>query len=172
MDNKKKKLRKRRRLDPLIINKPEALTNLRHKAELSITTIGWIVWIFLCRPALLAFLWLIGFRIFFRHMIDLSGLAGLQELKVFYISAIVGIILIVRGWNMYNKARYGKKMRRTHAQGVSGEMLEEYFLLPKNSAVRLQEMKEINIDFLDDCQLRIQESNKSSHPFDGYFKPS
>jgi len=172
MDNKRGKIRKRKKLYSLVINKPETLTNLRRNTELSFTAIGWIIWIFLCRPALLIILWLLGFRIFFRHMIDLSGLAGLQELKIFYISVIVGIIFLVRGWNMYNKTRFGKKKRRAHAQSFSGEMVEEYFQLPKHSAMQLQEMKEINIEFLKNCQLRIQESNKPRNQFDGYFKPS
>jgi len=64
MEDWEKELRKKKKLDSLIINKPEALTNMRRKAEFSITTIGWIVWIFLCRPALLAILWLVGFRFF------------------------------------------------------------------------------------------------------------
>jgi len=165
-------LRKKKKLDSLIINRPEALHNIRRRAEISITTVGWIVWIFLCRPALLVVLWLIGFRFFFRHMIDLSGLAGLQELRLFYISAIIVIILLIRGWNMYNKARYGKKKRRSTAKGVSEEKLESCFKLPRNGAKKLQDMREITVDFLEDYQFHVTDTKNPNDQFYGFFKPT
>jgi len=172
MEDWEKELRKKKNLDSLIINRPEVLHSMRRKAEISITTIGWIVWIFLCRPALLVILWLVGFRIFFRHMIDLRGLAGLQELKLFYISVIIVIILMIRGWNMYNKARYGKKKRRSTAKGVSEEKLEKWFKLPPNSARKLQNMREITVDFSEDHQFHIEDTETGTTQFDGFFRPT
>ena len=172
MENWEKELRRKKKLDSLIINRPEALHNIRRKAEFSITTIGWIVWIFLCRPALLAILWMVGFRFFFRHMIDLGGLAGLQELRLFYISVIIFIILMIRGWNMYNKVRYGKKKRRSTAKGVSEEKLESFFKLPRNSAKKLQSMDEITVDFLEDHQFHVVDSKNPDDQFYGFFKPT
>jgi len=172
MEDWEKELRRKKKLDSLIINRPEALHNLRRRTEISITTIGWIVWIFLCRPALLAILWFVGFRFFFKHMIDLSGLAGLQELKVFYISVIIVIILLIRGWNMYNKVRYGKKKRRSTAKGVTEEKLESFFKLPPNSAKKLQGMDEITVDFLEDHQFHVKDTKNTSNQFDGFFRPT
>jgi len=172
MEDWEKELRKKKKLDSLIINRPEVLHNVRRKAEISITTVGWIVWIFLCRPALLAILWLIGFRFFFRHMIDLGGLAGLQELKLFYISVIIVIILLIRGWNMYNKVRYGKKKRRSAAKGVSEERLENCFKLPHKSAQKLRGMKEITVDFLEDDQFHVIDTKNPNDQFYGFFKPT
>ena len=172
MEDWEKELRRKKKLDSLIINRPEALHNVRRKAEISITTVGWIVWLFLCRPALLAILWLVGFRFFFRHMIDLGGLSGLQEMKLFYISVIIVIILLVRGWNMYNKARYGKKKRRSTAKGVSQETLESFFKLPRNSAQKLQNMEEITVDFLEDHQFHVEDTKNPSNKFDGFFRPT
>ena len=105
-------------------------------------------------------------------MVDLGGLAGLQELKIFYISVIIFIILLIRGWNMYNKMRYGKKKRRIFVQGASEEKLEKCFKLIKKSAAKIQGMKEIDIDFLEGNQLRIQDSKKSGSQVNGYFKSS
>jgi len=172
MEDWEKDLRKKRKLESLIINRPEALHNIRRRTEISITTIGWIVWIFLCRPALLAILWLIGFRFFFKHMIDLGGLAGLQELKLFYISVIIFIILMIRGWNMYNKVRYGKKKRRSTTKGVTEEKLENCFKLPHNSAKKLRGMTEINVDFLEDHQFHVTDKKNPNDQFYGFFKPT
>ena len=171
MEDWEKELRKKKKFESLIINRPEVLHNVRRKAELSVTTIGWIVWIFLCRPALLAILWLVGFRFFFRHMIDLSGLAGLQELKMFYISVIIVIVLLIRGWNMYNKIRYGKKRRRATVKGVSNEKIESCFKLPKSSAKKLQGMNHITVDFLEDHHFKVQDK-KSDTQINGLFKPT
>jgi len=172
MEDWEKELRKNKKLDSLIINRPEALHALRRRAEISLTTIGWIVWIFLCRPALLFILWFFGFRFFFEHMIDLGGLAGLQELKIFYVSVIVVIILLIRGWNMYNKIRYGRKKRRSTAIGVSPEKVESCFKLPHNSSQKLRNMKEINVDFLEDYRFHVTDADNTSVHFDGLFKPT
>jgi len=172
MENWEKELRHKRKLDSLIINRPEALQTARRRIEFSLTTIGWAVWIFLCRPVLIILLWLISFRVFFRHMVDLGGLVGLQELKIVYISGIILIVFLIRGWNFYNKVRYGKKRRRKSVRGVSDERLEKYFKLPQGSAGRLQGMKEIDVDFLENNQIRIDDSRKALHCFDGHFKPS
>jgi poly-beta-1,6-N-acetyl-D-glucosamine biosynthesis protein PgaD len=172
MEDWEKELRRKKKLDSLIINRPEVLHNMRRRAEISVTTAGWVVWIFLCRPALLVILWLVGFRFFFRHMIDLSGLAGLRELKLFYISVFIFIVLLIRGWNMYNKARYGKKKRRASMKGVSGEKIEECFDLPANSVDALRNMDEIDVDFLEDHQIRIKDSKNTSRQLTGKFRPT
>lgn len=171
MEDWEKELRQRRKFESLIINRPEVLHDIRRKAELSITTIGWAVWIFLCRPALLALLWFMGFRFFFKHMIDLSGLAGLDELKVYYISVIIFIILLVRGWNMYNKVRYGKQRRRASAKHVTDEKLESCFALPGKSAKKLQNMTNLTIDFLEDHHIRIKDKDSDTQ-INGHFRPT
>jgi len=172
MEKWEKELRKNKKLDSLIINRPEALHKGRRRAEFSITTVGWIVWIFLCRPALLAILWLVGFRFFFEHMIDLGGLAGLQELKLVYISVLIIIILLIRGWNMYNKVRYGKKKRRSTTRGVSEERLESCFKLPSDSVKKLRKMDEITVDFLEDHQFHVEDTKNAKNQFDGSFRPT
>ncbi|HQP10865.1 MAG TPA: poly-beta-1,6-N-acetyl-D-glucosamine biosynthesis protein PgaD, partial [Candidatus Omnitrophota bacterium] len=64
MEKWEKELRKRRKFDDLIINRPEALKVTRRRIEFSLTTLGWAIWIFLCRPLLIVLLWLVSFRVF------------------------------------------------------------------------------------------------------------
>jgi biofilm PGA synthesis protein PgaD len=172
MEKWEKELRRKRKLESLIINRPEALKVTRRRIEFSLTTIGWAVWIFLCRPLLIIMLWLLSFRVFFRHMVDLGGLVGLQELKIFYISGIVAIIFLVRGWNFYNKVRFGRKQRRKFVRGVSEKRLEKFFKLPEGSAGQLTDTKEIDIDFLENHQIQINRPRKFHKTITGYFKPS
>lgn len=126
----------------------------------------------LCRPVLIILLWLVSFRVFFRHMVDLGGLVGLQELKIFYISGIILIVFLIRGWNIYNKMRYGKKSRRKFVRGVSDAKLEEYFKLPQGNARQLQGTKEIDVDFREDHQIHIAALGKPRRSINGYLKPS
>lgn len=169
MENWEKELRHKRKLETLVINRPEALKTVRRRVELSLTTVGWMVWIFLCRPFLILFLWAVGFRVFFHHMVDLGGLKGLLELKIVYIAVLTLIVFLMFSWNFYNKMRYGTKTRRKPDQGVSINKLEEFFKLPEGSAVQIQGMDEITVDFLDDHQLNIYGSAKLSNGFKGYF---
>ncbi|MBN1870747.1 MAG: poly-beta-1,6-N-acetyl-D-glucosamine biosynthesis protein PgaD [Candidatus Omnitrophica bacterium] len=172
MDKWEKEIRKKRKRESLIINRPEVLKKTRRRIEFSLTTIGWAVWIFLCRPLLIILLWFLSFRVFFRHMVDLGGFVGLQQLKIYYVSVIIVIIFLVRGWNLYNKVRYGKKTRRKFVRGVSDERLEKCFKLPQGSAHQLQGMKRFDVDFFDGHQIRIRLPGKPQSLIDGYFKPS
>lgn len=170
MEDWEKQLRRKKHFDSLIINRPEAMKDLRRRTEFSITTIGWIVWLFLCRPLFILLLWLIGFKFFYQHMVDLGGLVGLNELKYVYITCIVLILLLVRGWNVYNKIRYGKKTRRKFDGGVTHKSLEEYFELPDDAAIEIHKMSEIDVDFLDNHQINLKDTKSPSESFNGKFR--
>ena len=170
MENWEKELRHKHKYEDLIINRPEAMTNLRQKTEISITTIGWIIWIFVCRPIFIVLLWAIGFRFFFEHMIDLGGLAGLKQMWVLYATIIFTVYIIVRGWNVYNKLVYGKKNRRRKMPPTTDMNLEDFFKLPASSVSQIRKMNEVIIDFEEDHKIRIANDPKGS--LEGRFRPT
>ncbi len=159
--------------EELIINRPEALGRLRKSAELSITTLGWIVWFILFRPLFVAILWLMGVRLFYRHMFQLGGLHGLAQNLPVYISIILLIFLIIRSWNVYNKTKFGGKNRRVISRIVLSRDMEKFFDLPKGSAPDLWEAKDISVSFGEYHHFSIGGKEKGSSVFwKGYFRPS
>jgi len=173
MDEWQKKLRKKHKTNDLIINRPEAMSSLRQKTEISITTIGWIVWIFICRPLIIFLLWFIGLRIFFVQMVDLGGFVGLKQMWVGYAIIIIVVYIMTRGWILYNKLHYGKKNKRQKMQPTSGEELEECFSLPEKSISQFHTFHTLTVDFKPDNKFIISEGDKESKDSkEGHFHPT
>src|ERR1017187_4981193 len=98
--------------EDLIIYHPHALNPLRRGVEWSVTAIGWFIWAVLCRPLLLAFLWFLGFEIFYEHMIRLGGIKALVSFAFIYFGSLFVMYLFIRGWNYYNARKFRKKNKR------------------------------------------------------------
>jgi len=160
-------------VNPLIISRPEVLSPLRRATELTIATVGWLVWFFLLRPLILVLLWSTGILIFMEHMVDLGGLWGLMELSWFYLTIILIIFLIVRGWNVYNYSKYGNKNRRTSIKTVSDKEIEEYFKMPNSALTRIRQSRDIKVNFMPHYRISFSPlSQITSPPIPGTFKPS
>ena len=69
---------------------------------------------------------------------------------------------MVRGWNVYNKLRFGKKNKRYHKAGATTKELEKYFRLDENSCFHLQSANDISIDFIEDHKILISEGNQET----------
>ena len=132
---------------PVIIDRPEALSPLRQGTEWSITTLGWIIWFFLCRPLVLVFLWFIGMEIFYEHMLRLGGLKGLKEIWGIYLFIILIIFLTVRGWNVYNYFKFRRKDRRQQSPAVTQSELEDYLKFEAGGVATIQNWSNVVIDF-------------------------
>jgi len=169
MEDWEKELRQKHHYEDLIINRPEAMTSLRQRTEISVTTVGWVIWFMVCRPLFILFLWIIGFRFFVEHMIDLGGLGGLLDMWIIYASIIFTIYVSVRGWNIYNKIVYGKKNRRVSMPPVTPQDLESFFKIGQGTVARLQSSGQIKVDFKPDNKLIINAGNEAN---EGYFRPS
>src|SRR5271154_7383806 len=105
--------------DNLIIYHPHALNPLRKGVELGVTVVGWFIWAILCRPLLLAFLWFLGFELFYEHMIRLGGYKALLSFAFIYFGSIFLMYLLIRGWNFYNSKKFKGKDRRKNVRDVT-----------------------------------------------------
>ena len=163
-------LRHKKHFDHLIINRPEALTKLRRHAEVSVTTIGWVIWFFVCRPLFMVLLWMAGVGLFLEHMINLDGLRTVLMSWPLYAGIILFLIVVIRGWNVYNKSKYGKRNRRKNSDAVTEKELEVFFHMPEASASSIQSSQAMDVDFQEDHKLSISTEEKQSNiPL--YFKP-
>lgn len=156
----------------LIIHHPDAMSPIRRNMELSLTVIGWMVWVFLCRPALLAFLWIMGFEFFQEHMIRLGGINALVDFSFVYFTFVFILYLVIRGWNFYNARRFRGSDKRKINRSVDGRDLEICFHLPEGSIGKIQGSDYIDVNFFPESRIQIDVPSEKTptKSFDGYFK--
>ena len=171
--NSKNKAEDKKEEFSLIIERPEAITGLRHGAEVSIITIGWLVWFVILRPLLLILLWYIGVRAFSRHMLYLKGWQTLEERSIIYILVVLGIYLVVRGWNVYNFRRFGKRNHRTDVRNVTEAELGRFFSLPAGSVEKIQSWNEVSVFFHKDHMISLSKQKDTAQgAVSGQFRPT
>ncbi|MEI7998474.1 MAG: poly-beta-1,6-N-acetyl-D-glucosamine biosynthesis protein PgaD [Candidatus Omnitrophota bacterium] len=157
--------------EDLIINHPYALNPFRKGVELTLTTIGWIIWAVLCRPLLLAFMWFLSVEIFYEHMIRLGGIFALADFIIIYLGCLFVLYLFIRGWNFYNSRRFRGKDRRKSVKEVSSNDLESYFKFASHVIEKARNWKNISVSFKDDNQVFLKEMESIKEgPYRGYFK--
>lgn len=131
---------------PLIIDRPEVLTNLRRRTEWSLTAVGWAVWLLLCRPVLLLAFWLLGLRQIYMHMVSLGGFQAAVTFFKVYGWVILGVAVAMRVWNYYNIRKFrGRDRRRSVRETTPGEV-ERMFALPEGALIRIQSWREVAVE--------------------------
>ena len=116
--------------DKLIIHRPELLSRFRRRTEWGLTTLGWLVWLVLCRPLLVVVLWCLGVQQMYRQMVALGGFAAVIVFFEAYIFVILAVGVLLRGWNAYNQWRFRGNERRQAVADVTSRELERTFQLP------------------------------------------
>ena len=157
--------------EDLIIYHPHALNPLRKGVELSLTVIGWFIWAVLCRPLLLAYLWFLGFEIFYEHMIRLGGIKAIVGFSFIYFGTVFVMYLFIRGWNFYNAKKFRKRNQRKNVKNVSTDDLENYFRFSPRTIEQAQGWKNIVVSFQAKHQFSLRKSTDPEAESDkGYFK--
>lgn len=157
--------------DEMIIYHPHALNPLRKGVELSVTVIGWFIWAVLCRPLMLAFLWFLGFEIFYEHMIRLGGIVALADFAFIYFTSVFTMYLFIRGWNYYNARKFRKKNKRKSVKDVTADDLEQFFKFTPQTIENAQGWKNIVVSFQAKHQISIRQlSDTQAEASRGYFK--
>ena len=158
---------------PLIINRPDALGQARKWTELGVTTFGWIVWMFICRPVLIAMLWALGIQLFYVQMVKLGGFGGIVELFWIYFWVIFFIWLAIRSWNLYNYLRFKKRESRRNTNVVEKRELERFMKLPADALRAIHESNIIAVDFQGGHKIQMRDiSREGTEGYPGYFNPS
>ena len=133
--------------DKMIIHRPELLSRFRRRTEWGLTTLGWLVWIVLCRPLMVIVLWCLGVQQMYRQMVALGGFSAVILFFEAYIFIILGVGALLRGWSAYNQWRFRGKERRQAVAEVTPSELERTFRLPAGGGEWLQQGRTVAITF-------------------------
>ncbi|MBN1872414.1 MAG: poly-beta-1,6-N-acetyl-D-glucosamine biosynthesis protein PgaD [Candidatus Omnitrophica bacterium] len=159
---------------PLIINRPDALGKARKWTEWGVTTFGWIAWMFVCRPIMIAMLWALGIHLFYFQMVKLGGFGGIVELFWVYFWVILFIWLAIRSWNLYNYLRFRRREARRNTSPAEDGELERFMKLPTEALKTIHNSNITAVDFMEGYKIQMRDisGGDSSAAYPGYFNPS
>ncbi len=159
--------------ESFIINKKELLTPFRKGSEFSFMLLGLIVWFFMLRPFLILLLWMLGVKFFLYHMVTLKGISGLFEKSILFLSIILFIFFLVRGWNVYNSTKFKNANRRKNVRDVSSDDLESFFQIKKGGLEKIHAWKTLSVEFTDRHSIKFKSITAPQEKnIEGRFKPS
>ena len=169
----KKKTSSRETPESFVINKKELLTPFRKGSEFSFMLAGLIVWFFMLRPFLILLLWILGFKFFLYHMVYLKGISGLFEKSILFLSIILIIFSLVRGWNIYNFTKFKNANQRKNVRDASGDDLESFFHLRKGELKKIHAWKTIVVEFSRPHNIKFNSTiNHKEKDIEARFKSS
>ena len=94
--------------------RPWERTDLQRVAEFTITTLFWLVWLYLIMPLVSLLLWLVGVQLFMDEMIVRGGLQALIEELLRYGLVVLAMLAATLLWVNWNLRHYGGHNKRTH----------------------------------------------------------
>jgi biofilm PGA synthesis protein PgaD len=131
----------------LIIDKPDLKSMPLLFGEGLLTVLFWGVWFYLWLPIISMLAWWFGFKLFYRHMVELGGFIGLvQFLNVFFFGVffLCGALAL---WSFYNLKRYGSYNRRTHVLKTDMNKMAEFFNISIQKLQKTQFSKYVSFSF-------------------------
>jgi len=138
----------------LIIRQPSLQSPWQKYSYGLCTVVAWALWIYLWLPLISLVAWLLGFRIFYRHMIELGGWTWFRNALTGYLSmtAILCGALIL--WALYNQIRFrGRERRGPRPPAQAGE-IGRFFGLDASTLERARRARRLVIRFDDRGAIR------------------
>lgn len=154
---------------PIIINRPDLKTKTRFFTEWGLALAGWIMWFFLVRPFLLVLAWLVGYELFYIHMVKYRGFEN-APLFLQYGGLILVIYLIMQGWNLYNARRFRGKERRMRPEDVTDAEMADFFEMDEDDIRALKECERVDAEFLENNVIMFY-AQSFDRPRQGRFVP-
>jgi biofilm PGA synthesis protein PgaD len=124
---------------------------LQRAAEITITTLFWLAWLYLIMPLVSLLLWMLGVELFVEVMITRGGYQALLEELVNYGLVILGMLSVTLLWVNWNLRHYGRHNKRIlQPQSVSIKELAAHSGLSRTEVSGMQTARQLLITF-DDC---------------------
>jgi len=130
-------------------------------AEVTITALFWAAWLYLVMPLLSLLLWFAGIHLFVEEMIVRGGYEALRGELLHYGFVILGILLVISLWVIWNHQRYGRHNLRIHQPLTVGLNEQAQHVGLSTQALRtLQSRRYLLVTFDDKDRLVIRDGAK------------
>lgn len=122
---------------PDTIERPDLQSRLHRGVFAVLSTLGWLVWLYLFAPLLSLLAWALGYQRL--HRFVLVNAHHVIFTLVIYAGAVVLAGVLLLAWAVYNLLRFGPKDRRSAAAPVSAAELAEAFRIDPEQVQRLHD---------------------------------
>ncbi len=129
-----------------IIDNPDLKTYVRNITEWTLTSVFWLVWIYLVLPLMNLFMWFITGEIFYSEVIADEGYQYIIELvkRAGLITLTIATVIFL--WGYYNYLVFGRLNRRKESPPTSAEEIAAFFSLEREEVERIENCKELLIE--------------------------
>ena len=139
----------------LVIDRREAISKIRNYSELSLNTMGWILWLVLIRPFVLLVIWYISYRFFKYHMCTLEGIDNPGFFGI-GTGAVLLIFLSLFAWSRYNAWRFGGLDRRKSRGEAGTAEIANYYKISIEDTEKIKNAPSLKIYFDKNEYIKIQ----------------
>lgn len=125
------------------IHRPDLQSRVHRGVFAVLSTLGWLVWLYLFAPLLSLVAWGLGY-----HRLDLYVLSSTPHVLLtlgLYASAVIVAGLLLLLWAVYNLLRFGSKDRRAAAPPVSDIELVQAFRINRDQLAQLHAGKVMHL---------------------------
>ena len=154
----------------IIIERPRLLTRRRRLTEWTVGAIGVYLWVVVMRPLFLLILWILGARIFQTHMIELGGLFNPRYFG-FICMGILGIFVIMIGWNKYDRIRYGGTYKGRSRGIAENGYMGAFYNIPSEEVDRIKQSQRLSVYFPKNHTIEMVVNNDNDSPINGFYNP-
>ncbi len=137
----------------LHIDAPYLLSRRRRLGDAVVTGLMWILYSYLWAPLISLVAWLLGFEFAYDVMVRAGGIHTLKEVLWWYGIVVACISLIVAAWSIINRRRFSDHDRRQSGALVTGDELNEFFRLDKETFQCIQSAHNARVSFSEDGQV-------------------
>ncbi len=131
----------------LIIDQPSLQTLWQKYSYGIFTLLAWSLWLYLWLPLINLIAWLLGFKVFYQHMIVLGGYVGFLQLLGIYFVIILLIGTTLLSWALYNQIRFRGKDRREAVPPATNEDVARFFGVNEEDLQSAQKTRRLVISF-------------------------
>ena len=140
--------------DCLIINHPNLKNMPLLFGEGILTILFWGAWFYLWLPVVSMLAWWLGFKFFYRHMVELGGFSGFIKFLNVFLSGIFLLCGTLAIWSFYNLKRYGSYRRRNKTMITDMAKLSGDFNISNEKLLRTQTAKRISFSFTEENTIK------------------
>lgn len=133
-------------MDKFIIEQPYLQSSQQWMLYTALTSVLWIIWIYLWLPLVSLIAWGLGIRLFAIEMMRPENLDYLRELLL-YGQILLLVFILVMAWSSYNLMRFRGVDRRRPPLPVTESQEAEYFGVPSGVVEDLKCARVITVRF-------------------------
>ncbi|TCV93331.1 poly-beta-1,6-N-acetyl-D-glucosamine biosynthesis protein PgaD [Luteibacter rhizovicinus] len=142
--------------EAIIIQRPDHQSPAQRVFFGLATLVAWAFWVFLWLPLITLVAWGFGFRTTYVEMfVQSRGKGGTDLVELLLLAAVCALIVIA--WSLYNRFRYGGRVRRRAFRSIQPDETAHAMGTTESAVLAMRDARISTIEFADDGALHVGE---------------